>query len=100
MDTIAPLLVAITLTVPVLIVGVYFHRHREPDKARLKVLWGLLWFFTALTGVCLATGARDFLKGHYPHSAFWTVVELASIGLVLGSIMYSMRAFRRRLRGQ
>jgi len=100
MDTIAPLLVAIAAAVPVLVVSVYIHRCREPDRARLKMLWGLSWFFMALTGVYLVAEVRDFLEGHYPHSALWAVLELVSFGLVLGSIRYSMRACRRRLSGQ
>ncbi len=100
MDTVTPLLMAITAVLPVLVISVYIYRHKQPDRARLTVLRCLLWFFTALTLVFLVAELRDLLKGHYPHSILWAVLQLVSFALALGSITYSMRACRKRLSRQ
>src|ERR1041385_5301253 len=100
MDTIAPLLVAITAALPVLVVSAYIFRHRAQERARLRVLRCLWWFFTALTMICLVAEARHLLKGHYPHWPFWPVLQLVSFALALASLTYSMRACRRHLRGE
>src|SRR5271157_269035 len=98
MNTITPCLIAVAVLLPLLalMVSLYLwvQRHRQPDAARVKVLFGLLWF---LFFIVLAGGASlIILGGGGITSASSVLLPLASILLVAGSIAFQIRQCQRR----
>jgi tryptophan-rich sensory protein len=100
MNTITPYLVAAAVLLPLLalMVSLYLwvQRHRQPDAARVKLLFGLLWFllFIVLAGVASLIIFRD---GGIT-SASSVLLPPASIMLVAASIAFQIRQSQRRLR--
>ena len=100
MNTIIPYLIAVAVLLPLLalMVSLYLwvQRHRRPDAARVKVLFGLLWFlfFIVLAGVA----SLIIFGGGGITSASSVLLPLASIILVAASIAFQIRQCQRRLR--
>lgn len=99
MNTSTPYVIALVVLIPLLalMVGLYFwvQRHRQPDAARIKVLFGLLWF---LFLVVVAGGASLIIFGSRGMTSTWTVfLPLVSIMLVACSIAFQIRQCQRRL---
>ena len=100
MNTITPYVIAVAVMSPLLalMVSLYLwvERHHQPDAARIKVLFGLLWFlfFVVLAGVA---SLIIFGGGGIP-SASSVLLPLASIMLVAASIAFQIRQCQRRLR--
>lgn len=100
MNTITPYLIAVAVLLPLLalMVSLYLwvQRHRQPDTARITVLFGLLWFllFAVLAGVA----SLIMFGGAGITSASSVLLPLASIMLVATSIAFQIRQCQRRLR--
>ena len=100
MNTITPYLIAVAVLLPLLalMISLYLwvQRHRQPDAARVKVLFGLLWFllFAVLAGVAflIMVGGAGII------SALSVLMPLASIMLVASGIALQIRQCQRRLR--
>jgi len=88
---------AVLLPLLALMVSLYLwvQRHPKPDAARLKVLYGLLWFllFAILAGVAslIIFGSAGIT------SAETVVLPLSSILLVTAGIVFQIRQCQRRL---
>ena len=100
MNTIAPILIAVVVLLPLLalMVCVYLwvQRQRRPDAARLKVLHGLLWFLFSVLLIWLAS--LIVFGGSGITSAESVVLPLSSILLVAVSIAFQIRQCQQRLR--
>ena len=88
MNAITPLLIAIGLALPVVglsaVLLVYIHRHKQPDKARLKVFRGLLWFIAVVVLTGLTAAVVLAVRGDSsPSPAMWFLTLLPSIGLAV-----------------
>ncbi|MEI6394966.1 MAG: hypothetical protein WCT12_28145 [Verrucomicrobiota bacterium] len=100
MNTITPYLIAVAVLLPLLalMVSLYLwvQRHRQRDAARIKVLFGLLWF---LLFAVLAGGACLVIFGSGGITSVSSVLfPLASIMLVAASIAFQIRQCQQRLR--
>jgi hypothetical protein len=100
MNTIAPILIAVVVLLPLLalMVGLYLwvQRHRRPDAARLKVLYGLLWFLFSILLIGLA--ALIIFGGSGITSVESVLMPLSSFLLVAASIVFQIRQCQQRLR--
>ena len=102
MNNVTPYLIAVAVLLPLLalMVSLYLwvQRHRQPDAARIKVLFGLLWFllFGVLAGV--ASASLIIFGGTGITSAEVVLLPLSSILLVAASIAFQIRQCQRRLR--
>jgi len=100
MNTIIPLLIALAVLLPllVLIVSLYLwvQRHRQPDAARLKILYGLLWFLFFVLLAWLASLSIFADSGITPAPS--VLLPVSSILLVAASIGFQIRQCRQRLR--
>jgi len=97
MSTVGPILLALTVALPVLGVAVYVFGNRDPVKARLKVLRTLLWLFAALTGISLVLDLRSWNSGDQAGFPLWTLVQLVSFAAITASLVYSIRYLRQRI---
>ena len=100
MNTITPYLIAVAVLLPLLalMVSLYLwvQRHHEPDAARVKVLFGLLWFL--LLAVLAGVASLIIFGGTGITSAKVVLLPLSSILLVAASIAFQIRQCQRRLR--
>ena len=99
MNTINPFLIAVALLLPLLALMVSLHlwvqRHRQPDAARIKVLFGLLWI---LLLIFLAWLASLIFSGGGGITSAVRVLLPVSFLLVAASIAFQIRQCQRRLR--
>jgi|GEM_PF-2621122 len=106
MNTIVPYLIAAAVLMPLLalMVSLYLwvHRHRQPDVACLKILYGLLWFlFCVLLAGLVALVALVALIGFGGSgitSATSILLPVCSLIMAAGSIAFQIRQCNRRLR--
>jgi hypothetical protein len=100
MNSITPYLIAAAVLLPLLALTVgllvWVQRHPQPDAARIKVLYVLLWFLLvtvlAIVAACIIFPSQGTLST-------WSVLfTLASIALVAASISFQIRQCQRRLR--
>lgn len=100
MNTLIPYLIAVAVVLPLLalMVSLYLwvQRHRQPDAARLKILYGLLWFLFLVLSAWLAS--LLIFGGSGITSAVNVLSPVSSLLLVTGSIAFQIRQCQRRLR--
>ena len=100
MNTIAPYLIAAAILLPLLALTgslyLWVQRHRQPDAARVKVLFGLLRFLFFI--VLAEVASLIIIGGGGITSAASVLLPLASIMLVAASIGFQIRQCQQRLR--
>ena len=98
MNTIIPYLIAVALWLPLLALMVRLHlwvrRHRQPDAARIKILFGLLWILLFIFLVWLAS---LIFSGRGITLAVSVLLPVLFL-LVAASIAFQIRQCQRRLR--
>jgi vacuolar-type H+-ATPase subunit I/STV1 len=91
MDAILPILIALGVVLPavgfIAVLLTVIRRHKLPDKARLNVLRGLLWFVVIALLADLAVGVILAVSGNLFSSPMWllTLPPLFTVAVLCAS---------------
>jgi hypothetical protein len=102
MSTIVPVLIAAALLVSLIVslfcIYRYIHRHQQPDRARLRVLRGGLWFlagwavlYALAEVICLVRGEHSSATDHVMLPWITYIIGIASISLQIKKIQKRLK---------
>jgi hypothetical protein len=101
MNVIIPTLITIGVVLPVVgfiaVLVAYIHRHKQPDKARLNVFRGLLWFVVVVLLADLTAGVALAVRGNLLTSPTMWLLTLPPLFMVAVLCALEIRQCQKRL---
>jgi hypothetical protein len=102
MSTIVPVLISAAILVSLIVclfcVHRYIHRHKQPDRARLRILRGVLWFlavwavlYALAEIICLARGEHSSATSHVMLPWLTYIIAIASISMQIQKIQKRLK---------